>query len=117
MRLTPFQKLARFALVLSLVSLPLVINAWQSRAGSWRIPLSAAVTMASHCVWGADCESPLPKPDLAHLPVRLLPPDLRSDHVPLPSARAEAGLYSNPADLPRLARKVAPPGADDVPFC
>jgi len=68
MRVAPFQKLVRFIVLLSVVSLPLVTNARLNQQGSWCVPLSSAVTVASRCVWGLDCESPLPKPDLTRLP-------------------------------------------------
>jgi len=73
--------------------------------------------MASQCVWGTDCESPLPKPDLANLPALPLNVDLSAVRPVLANNRAEAQRYRNPADAPPLARKIAPPGSDDVPFC
>ena len=113
----PFQKLARLLLGLSLVSVPLIADAWSSQADAMRTPISVAVTTASNCAWGSDFDRGRPETEPAIVPARLLPADADSDRMVLTRPHAEAGLYSNPADFPRLARKVAPPGADDLPFC
>jgi hypothetical protein len=111
-----FQKLARLLLGLSVVSVPLITSAW-GRAGVMRTPISVAVTTASYCAWGRDCDCSRPKTELASMPVRPLPSDATLDRRLLSRPQAEVGLYSNPADLPRLARKIAPPRPADPPFC
>jgi len=110
------QKLARLLLGLSLVSVPLVANGW-NQADAVLTPISVAVATASNCAWGSDFDRGRPQTELASMPVQPLPADATLDHRVVNRPRAEAELYRNPADLPRLARKIAPPGSADLPFC
>lgn|GEM_PF-2820370 len=110
------QNLTRLLLVLSLVSVALLRHTEHTGASTLCSPQGVAVVTASKCACEDSAGISL-SADFAKAPARLVPAIEILSHVPLTlRARPESGLYANPIDLPRLARRIAPPGADNLPF-
>ncbi|HLH75704.1 MAG TPA: hypothetical protein VKV28_02755 [Candidatus Binataceae bacterium] len=112
---TLLQNLTRLLLALSLVSVALLPS---ERTGVRMLcsPRGVAVTTASKCVC-EDCANTVSNTDFANARARLMPIGEILSRPPLIlRPRPEPGLFANPIDLPRLARRMAPPGADNAPF-
>lgn len=110
------QNLTRLLLVLSLVSVALLHHTEYSGAPTLCSPRGVAVATASKCACEDSAGFSL-SAEFAKAPARLMPAIEIVSHEPLALRPCpEPGLYANPIDLPRLTRKMAPPGADNAPF-
>ena len=112
------RKVTRLAAGLCLICVPIIAGARPSQARIVRKPPFRAVIIAVKCVPN-DGYDRIPKPELARVWRHLSPPDIaRAKRLQLtfrpPPASA---LCANPAELPRVARKIAPRGSEDVPLC
>lgn len=110
------QNLTRLLLALSLVSVALLHHTEHTGAPTLCSPRGVAVTTASKCACEDSAGFSL-SADFAKAPARLMPAIELVSHAPFTlRACPEPGLYANPIDLPRLSRRMAPPGADNAPF-